>query len=117
MNKNNTNDIHQIIICFNLFEKASVLLIKPRTSHTIVIIAPTAIINNQSSFVRNAYVNNGCSTHINQNIIVQTQISVVVFKQKPIIIKAKITASIHAVTLAIIAKAKNKAEINRYFIL
>jgi hypothetical protein len=32
-------------------------------------------------------------------------------------IKAKITASIHAVTLAIIAKAKNNADINKYFIL
>ncbi|MBR6907607.1 hypothetical protein IKN40_03775 [bacterium] len=51
--------IHQIIICLNLFEKASVLLIKPRINHIIVMTAQTAKINNHNSLVTNAYVNKG----------------------------------------------------------
>jgi hypothetical protein len=65
----------------------------------------------------NANVNNGCKNHITQSIIIQIQIRVVVLRQNPIIIRAKIITSIRAVTLAIDAKAKNNADINKYFIL
>jgi hypothetical protein len=65
----------------------------------------------------NANVNNGCKNHITQSIIIQIQIRVVVLRQNPIIIRAKTITSIRAVTLAIDAKAKNNADINKYFIL
>jgi hypothetical protein len=117
INKETTRVIHHIIICFSLLENASVLFINPRTNQIIVIIAHTAKINNQNSFVINANVNSGCTTHINQRIIIQTQIRVVVLRQNPTIIKTKITASIKAVTFAIIAKENNIAERTRYFVL
>jgi hypothetical protein len=53
------NVIHQIIICFNLFEKDSVLLINQRINHIIAITAHVARISNHNSFVRNANVNKG----------------------------------------------------------
>ena len=119
MNINNEiiNVIHQIIICFNLFEKESVLLINQRINHIIVITPHTARINSHNSFVINANVNKGWIIHINQSTIIQTQIRVVVLRQNQIIIKTKIIASIAAVIFAVIAKENNNAETIRYLTL
>ena len=110
INNDITRVIHQITICFSLLEKASVLFIRPRINHIIVITAHTAKINSHNSFVIKANVNRGWITHINHRIIIHIHINVVVLRQNHTIIKAKITASINAVTFAIIAKENNQYE-------
>jgi hypothetical protein len=59
MNNVSIRHNHQIINCFNLLEKASVLLINQRIRPIIATTAHAAKINIPKSFVIKAKVNNG----------------------------------------------------------